>query len=122
MNVYYSLYYGITQTTKLIAKCVQKEKVKVNIINVQEQENESDCGVFAIAFAKCLLEGKDPYLYDFVNPRNHLAQCLPQGIIPEFPKVLAEHLPHVLKKVVHIQLKPVSKNIEDYEVDFLCVM
>ena len=51
MNVYYSLYYGITQTTKLIAKLVQKEKVKINIINVQEQENESDCGVFAIAFA-----------------------------------------------------------------------
>ena len=75
-----------------------------------------------IAFAKCLLEGKDPSLYDFVNNRNHLAQCLPQGIIPEFPKVLAEHLPHVLNKVVHIQLKPVSKNIEDYEVDFLCVM
>ena len=30
--------------------------------------------------------------------------------------------PFVLNKVVHIQLKPVSKNIEDYEVDFLCVM
>ena len=43
------------------------------------------------------------------------------GIIPEFPKVLVEHLPHVLNRVVHIQLKPVSKNIEDYEVDFLCV-
>ena len=38
------------------------------------------------------------------------------------PKVLAEHPPHVLNKVVHIQLKPVSKNIEDYEVDFLCLM
>ena len=67
---------------------------------MQQQENHSDCGVFAIAFA----------------------QCLPQGIIPEFPKVLAEHLPHVLNKVVHIQLKPVSKNIEDYEVYFLCLM
>ena len=43
------------------------------------------------------------------------------GIIPEFPKVLVEHLPHVLNRVVHIQLKPVSKNIEDYEVDFLSV-
>ena len=119
VNVYDSLY--ITQTTKeLIAKYVHKEKVKINIINVQQQENDSDCGVFA--FAKCLLEGKDPSLYDFVNPRNHLAQCLPQGSIPEFPKVLAEHIPHVLNKVVHIQLKPVSKNIEDYEVDFLCVM
>ena len=41
----------------------------------------------AIAFAKCLLEGKDVSEYDFVNPRKHLAQYLPQGIIPEFPKV-----------------------------------
>ena len=36
-------------------------------MNVQQQENESDCDVFAIAFAKCLLEGKDPSEYDFVN-------------------------------------------------------
>ena len=92
VNVYDSLYNSITQTPKeLIAKYVNKEKVKINIINVQQQENDSDCGVFAIAFAKCLLEGKDPSLYDFVNPREHLAQYLPQEIIPEFSKVLAEH-------------------------------
>ena len=79
-------------------------------MNVQQQDNESDCGVFAIAFAKCLLEGKDPSEYDFVNPRKHLAQYLPQGIFPEFLKVLAEHLPHILKRV--LQLKPVPKNIK----------
>ena len=90
VNVYDSLYNGINQATKeLIAKYVHKDKVKINIMNVQQQENESDCGVFAIAFAKCLLEGKDTSEYDFVNPRKHLAQYLPQGIIPEFPKVLA---------------------------------
>ena len=123
VNVYDSLYNGINQATKeLIAKYVHKDKVKINIINVQQQENESDCGVFAIAFAKCLLEGKDPSQYDFVNPRKHLAQYLPQGIIPEFPKVLAEHLPNVLKRVLHIQLKPVPKNIKKHEVDFLCLM
>ena len=71
-------------------------------MNVQQQENESDCGVFAIAFAKCLLKGKDPSEYDFVNPRKQLAQYLPQGTIPEFPKVLAEHLPNVLNRVLHI--------------------
>ena len=97
VNVYDSLYNGTTQTTKeLISKYVHKEKVKINIINVQQQENGSDCGIFAKAFAKCLLEGK-------VNPRKNLAQYLPQGIIPKFPKVLTEHLPHVLNKVVHIQ-------------------
>ena len=75
--------------------------------NVQQQENESDCGVFAIAFAKCLLEGKDPSEYHFVNSRKHL----PEGVIPEFPKVLSEHFPKVLNRFVHIPLKPVTKNI-----------
>ena len=46
-------------TKELFAKYVQKDKVKINIMNVQQQENESDCGVFAIAFAKCLMEKKD---------------------------------------------------------------
>ena len=101
------------QQKNSLQKYVHKEMVKINIMNVQQQENDSDCGVIAIAFAKCLLEGKDPSLYDFVNPRKHLAQYLPQGIIPEFPKVLAEQLPLVLNKVLHILLKPVSKNIED---------
>ena len=120
MNVSDSLCNSITQTTKeLTAKYVHEEKVKINIINVQQQENNSDCGVFATAFDKCLLEGMDPSLHD---PRKHWAQYLPQEIIPEFPKLLAEHLPHVLNKLVHIQLKPVAKNIEDYEVDFLCLM
>ena len=69
-----------------------------------------------------LVEGKNTSLYDFVNPREHLLQYLPQGINPEFPKVLAEHLPHVLNKVSHIQHKLVTKNIKDYEVDLLCLM
>ena len=123
VNVYDSLYNGMNQATKeLIAKYVHKDKVKINIMNVQQQENERDCGVFAIAFAKCLLEGKDPSEYDFVNPRKHLAQYLHEGVIPEFPKVLAEHFPKVLNRFGHIQLKPVTKNIEEPEVDILCLM
>ena len=38
VNVYDSLHNGINQTTKeLIAKYVHKDKVKINIINVQQQ-------------------------------------------------------------------------------------
>ena len=106
VNVYDSFYNFITQTTKeLIAKYVHKDKVKINFMNVQQEEKGSDFGLFSISLAKCLLEGKDLSLYDFVNPWKHLAQYLPQGIIPEFPKVLAEHLPHVLNKAnasVHV--------------------
>ena len=45
-------------------------------MNVQQQENESDCGVFAIAFAKTILAGMDPTMEYFTNPRSHLISSL----------------------------------------------
>ena len=33
---------------------------------MQQQENNSDCGVFAIAYVQCLLEGNNPAEYDFI--------------------------------------------------------
>ena len=78
VNLYDSLYNGVSQATKeLIANYMNKDKVKINVINVQQQENNSDCGLFAIAYAQCLLEGKNPAEYDFLHPRKHLAQYLP---------------------------------------------
>ena len=55
-------------------------------------------------------------------PRKHLANYLPTGSLPKFPKVLAEHTPVVLHKEVHIPLKPVEKSLSDYEEDILCVL
>ena len=44
VNLYDSLYNGVSQATKeLIANYMNKDKVKINIINVQQQENNSDC-------------------------------------------------------------------------------
>ena len=88
---------------------------------MQQQENKSDCGVFAIDYAQYLLEGKNSAEYDFIHPRNHLAQYLPTVCLPKFPKVLAEHLPVVLHKEVHIPLKPVEKSLSDYDEDILCL-
>ena len=51
-SLYDSLYCGVSQTTKeLIANYMNKDRVKINVINVQQQENNSDCGVFASMFA-----------------------------------------------------------------------
>ena len=50
VNLHDSLYNGVSQTTKeLIGNYMNKDKVKINVINVQQQENGSDCGVFAMA-------------------------------------------------------------------------
>ena len=72
------------------------------------------------SYVKCLLEGKNLAEYDFFYPRKHLAQCLPTGCLPKFPKV--SHLPVVLHKEVHIPLKPVEKSVSDYDEDILCLL
>ena len=54
---------------------------------VQQQTNGSDCGVFAVAFATCLVFGVDPTYIDFdvQGMRPHLAACLRSGRISLFP-------------------------------------
>ena len=88
VNVYDSLYNGITQTTKeIIAKYVHKEKVKINIINVQQQENDSDCGVFAIAFEKYIARRKKilPCMILLIPGTTWLSVCL-RGVFLNFQK------------------------------------
>ena len=54
---------------------------------VQQQTNGSDCGVFAIAFATCLVFGEDPTFinFDVRGMRPHLAKCLRDGRFSLFP-------------------------------------
>ena len=55
--------------------------------SVQQQSNGSDCGIFAIAFAACLVFGIDPSHVNFDVPtmRPHLAACLRNKNISLFP-------------------------------------
>ncbi|XP_031565267.1 uncharacterized protein LOC116300529 [Actinia tenebrosa] len=55
-------------------------------IPVQQQQNGSDCGVFAIAYATCLAYGKTPVV-KFIIPRTrpHLLSCLKAGHLTLFP-------------------------------------
>ena len=57
------------------------------IAPVQQQLNGSDCGIFAIAFATCLVHGIDPQEITFNIPqmRPHLLSCLKSGGITVFP-------------------------------------
>ncbi len=54
---------------------------------VQQQTNGSDCGVFAVAFATCLVFGADPTFrnFDAQGLTRHLATCLRNGRISLFP-------------------------------------
>ena len=120
VNVYDSMYKIITHDTKLlIGQYHQGDKVRINIMHVQQQQNGSDCGVFAIAFAKALLSGIDPTQISFIDPRTHLSEHLVKGSIPAFPSVPTRRAPVVLDKTIYYKLKPVVNNGKKFTEDIL---
>ena len=52
------------------------------------KELRSDCGVFSIACATCIVYGLNPGIAKFYVPqtRPHLSQCLKAGVISPFPE------------------------------------
>ena len=56
-------------------------------VPVQQQNNGNDCGIFAIAFACYLVNGKDPrqVTFDPSRMRSHLAECLRNEKMNNFP-------------------------------------
>ena len=115
VNVYDSSYTEMNQDTKLlIGNYTNTNKMKINIMNVQQQQNGSDCG----AFAKTLLSGRDHTQLDFIDPRNHLSAHLSYNQIPDFPTEPARRSPQILDKTTYYKLMPVKKE-KKYGVDIL---
>ena len=89
VNLYDSLFHDIIseevedQTNDLLGGSL----VGLNFVPVQQQSNGSDCGVFAIAFATCLVFETDPrqVTFDVNGIRHHLASCLRTRAISMFP-------------------------------------
>ena len=88
-------------------------------MHVQQQENGSDCGVFAIAFTKALLTSTDPTQISFIDPRTHLSEHLVKGSISAFHSVPTRRAPMVLDKTIYYKLKPVVNNGKKYTEDIL---
>ena len=59
--------------------------VGINNVPLQQQQNGSDCRVFAIAFATCFVYSESP---DIPNMRKHMVQCLKNRKMELFPAVL----------------------------------
>lgn len=61
------------------------------------QPNGSDCGVYAIAFATDLCNGRDPGLidYDTRRMRQHVVTCFSNGVLTSFPAVASRIPVHV---------------------------
>ena len=92
INNYDSLYCGViaNHVQKQIAKILEEDSdhLTVHVKPVQQQTNQADCSVFAIAFATHLLHGEDPSRMH-LNPsqmRDHLASCLKNNVMSLFPE------------------------------------
>ena len=87
-------------------------------MNVQQQQNGSDRGVFAIAFAKSLLPGRDPTQLNFIDPRNHLFAHLPYNQIPDFPTEPARRSPQIQDKTTYYKLRRIRNMMLTFLVSF----
>ena len=56
----------------------EADRIIFDVMNVEQQQNTHDCGIYAIAFATELAYGHDPVLHKFEagEMRSHLLHCL----------------------------------------------
>ena len=89
INVYDSMNLQLsTSNEKLIADLMQsnEKELVINYVEVQYQSGGSDCGLFSIAFAKSLCDGKNPgnILYQQESMRLHLLKSIEEENITSF--------------------------------------
>ena len=78
-------------TVRVICRiaCCMNSAIKVNCLQVQQQSNNIDCGVFAIASAVdvCFALPRNESCYDVIEMRNHLPTCLQLQELSPFPMI-----------------------------------
>lgn len=91
INLYDSLYHNVIQNEvdqQVINLVGQNNYCGLHVVPVQQQRNGCDCGVFAAAFATCLINGIPPQTvqFDITQMRPHLImKCLQMGEMELFP-------------------------------------
>ena len=83
------------QLSEKYCKFAKDGLLTIHISKVQEQSNNYDCGVFAIAFAVDLVMGISPErrVYEIANIRQHLLKILELGKIESFPSKVRNGAP-----------------------------
>ena len=103
VKIYDSMVHKLPFQTKeqICALLMTKEpQIEVLHIDVQQQRNTNDCGLFALAFATALCSGQEPRHVSFEAGamREHLLKCLDMEDTEPFPCV-----PVLKKKRKHKQ-------------------
>ena len=92
VNLYDSSYHNIMEEVEVqVVDLVGEEHLKgLAVVPVQQQPNESDCGVFAPAFATCLVHYQTPETLQFDRSvmRQHLLECLVAGKMTLLKKIV----------------------------------
>ena len=111
VNVYDSAYSTIHEDTQSqICSFVRpnSDTLTINMPNFQRQPNGRDCGIFAIAVATELANGRDPSFcyWDVARMRPHLIESLEGGRIEPFPQKTHRRVPlgNKLKKTISVKI------------------
>ena len=91
VNLYDSLFHDIIEieVEEQIHNLMAQSFIGINTLPVQQQKNGSDCGVFAIVIATCIVYRIKPeeVSFDIPKMRPHLVECLRSNTIVPFPVV-----------------------------------
>ena len=97
-----------TSVQESIAVLLSSSSKTIHIIypDVQQQSDNSSCGLYALAFAYMLCEGKDPasFTYDEMGFRSHYLKCIKQLKIESF----------MCKKALYHSQQPKSSKFKIY--------
>ena len=91
VSIYDSIYCTIPECTKKqICALLMSSEAYINLlfVNVDKQANQSDCGLYALAFCTALCAGNDPQNLMFSAGdamREHLKQCISRQKIEPYP-------------------------------------
>ena len=65
----HGIHNGSGKVEKQLKDLMANNLIGINIVPVQQQGNGSDCGVFSIAFATCIVYGRNPSIVTFDVPQ-----------------------------------------------------
>ena len=92
VNLYDSLFHDIieTEVEEQVKSLMTGAYKGLHNVPVQQQNKDSDCGVFAIAFATCPVHGIKPEDVDFdiTKMRPHLLSCFKNKNMSLFPTII----------------------------------
>jgi len=92
-------------TKEAIACLLCTPSKSLTSFNVQQQSNNYDCGLFALAYASSICDGVDPttVTYKKYALRSHFLKCLKKGKFYCFPTKPVQRSPgHSLKSIIRV--------------------